>query len=172
MILRHDNEESMSDTSFRSRHGELLVRDVYEKDKVIFREGQESTDTYVIESGRIGVFKTAEGKQVRLAVLEKGAMFGEMAAVTGDKRAATAMALEQSVLVKISRTMVQQKIGACDPFIKALIHILINNLNRVNERYAVQNKVADKLLADLKASAGKTDQTTNKGAAPGTASQG
>ena len=58
-------------------------------------------------------------------------------------------------VVRISRTMVQQKIGACDPFIKALIHILINNLSRVNERYAVQNKMADKLLQDLKASTGK-----------------
>jgi len=141
--------------AIRSKHGELLTRDVYEKDKIIFREGQESTDAFVIESGRIGVFKTADGKLVRLAVLEKGAMFGEMAAVTGEKRSATTIALEQSVVVRISRSMVQQKIGACDPFIKALIHILINNLGRVNERYAVQNKVAEKLLHDLKASAEK-----------------
>lgn len=142
-------------TAIRSKPGELLARDVIEKDKVIFREGQDSTDAFVVESGRVGVFKMAEGKQVRLAVLEKGAMFGEMAAITGEKRSATTMALEQSVIVRISRTMVQQKIAACDPFIKALIHILINNLSRVNERYAVQNKVADKLLHDLKASTGK-----------------
>jgi CRP-like cAMP-binding protein len=147
--------DQASDVEIRSKPGEFLTRDIYEKDKVIFREGQDSTDAFVIESGRIGVFKTAEGKPVRLAVLEKGAMFGEMAAVTGDKRTATTIALEQSVLVRISRSMVQQKIRACDPFIKALIHILINNLGRVNERYAVQNKVAEKLLNDLKASAGK-----------------
>jgi CRP-like cAMP-binding protein len=145
----------MSDATIRGKQGEILVRDVYEKEKVIFREGQEGNDAYVVESGRIGVFKIVDGKPVRLAVLEKGAMFGEMAAITGEKRTATTMALEQSVVVRISRTMVQQKISTCDPFIKALIQILINNLNRVSEKYAIQNKVAEKLIADLKASAEK-----------------
>jgi CRP-like cAMP-binding protein len=145
----------MSDATIRGKQGEILVRDVYEKDKVIFREGQEGNDAYVVESGRIGVFKIVDGKPVRLAVLEKGAMFGEMAAITGEKRTATTMALEQSVVVRIPRTMVQQKISVCDPFIKALIQILINNLNRVSEKYAIQNKVAEKLIADLKASAEK-----------------
>jgi CRP/FNR family cyclic AMP-dependent transcriptional regulator len=148
----------MSDATIRSKSGELLVRDVHEKDKVIFREGQEGNDTYVVESGRIGVFKMVDNKPVRLAVLEKGAMFGEMAAITGEKRTATTIALEQSVVVRISRQMVQQKIGACDPFIKALIQILINNLNRVSEKYAIQNKVAEKLVADLKASASKEEK--------------
>jgi len=154
-------QESGSDKgrpmTMRGKAGEVLIRDIYEKDKVIFREGQDSSDAFIIESGKVAVYKLAEGKQVRLATLEKGAMFGEMAAITGEKRTATMIALEQSVIVRITRTHVQQKIAACDPFIKALIHILINNLSRVNERYAVQNKMADKLINDLKASAGKIE---------------
>jgi len=153
----NDPEHAGEAGTIRTKTGELLTRDVFEKDKIIFREGQDSTDAFVVESGKIGVFKTADGKPVRLAVLEKGAMFGEMAAVTGEKRSATMIALEQSVVVRISRAMVQQKIAVCDPFIKALIHILINNLSRVNERYATQNKMADKLLHELKASTGKTE---------------
>jgi CRP-like cAMP-binding protein len=137
--------------SIRAKPGELLKRVPYEKDKVIFREGHDGTDAFVLESGRIGVFKTTGGKSVRLAVLEKGAMFGEMAAITGERRSATMIALEPSVVVRISKTTIQQKIGACDPFVKALINILINNLSRVNERYATTNTVAEKLLNDLKA---------------------
>ena len=34
---------------------ELLKRVPYEKDKVIFREGHDGTDAFVLESGRIGV---------------------------------------------------------------------------------------------------------------------
>jgi CRP-like cAMP-binding protein len=143
-------------TSFRAKPGELLSRIPIEKDKVIFREGHDGSDAFVVESGRIGVFKTTDGKPVRLAVLEKGAVFGEMAAITGERRTATTIALEASVLVKISRTTIQQKIAACDPFIKALIAILINNLSRVNERYATTNKMAEKLLNDLKAAQEKS----------------
>jgi len=140
-----------TETSFRAKAGELLKRIPYEKDKVIFREGHDGTDAFVLESGRIGVYKTTDGKAVRLAVLEKGAMFGEMAAITGERRSATTIALEPCVVVRISKTTIQQKIGACDPFVKALINILINNLSRVTERYATTNNVAEKLLNDLKA---------------------
>lgn len=146
--------------SLRAKRGELLARIPYEKDKVIFREGGDGTDTFVVESGKIGVFKMVDDKPVRLAVLEKGAMFGEMAAITGERRSATTIALEHSVVVRISRTTMQQKIGACDPFIRALLAILINNLSRVNERYATTQKAAEKMLADLKASA----QTAKDGA--------
>ncbi len=145
------DHEAATETSIRSKHGELLKRVPYEKDKVIFREGHDGTDAFVLESGRIGVYKTTEGKPVRLAVLEKGAMFGEMAAITGERRTATTIALEPCVVVRISKSTIQQKIGACDPFVRALIAILINNLSRVNERYATTNTVAEKLLHDLKA---------------------
>lgn len=139
-------------TKVRAKSGELLARILVEKDKIIFREGQDGNDAFVVESGRIGVFKTVEGKPVRLATLEKGAMFGEMAAITGERRTATTIALEPTVVVRISRTTMQQKIAACDPFVRALLAILINNLSRVNERYATTAKAAEKMLADLKAS--------------------
>lgn len=139
-------------TSLRAKRGEILARILFEKDKAIFREGQDSTDTFVVESGKIGVYKTVEGKQVRLAVLEKGAMFGEMAAITGERRTATTIAIEPSVVCRISRSTMQQKINSCDPFIRALLAILVNNLSRVNERYATTANAAEKMLADLKAS--------------------
>lgn len=158
-------------TSLRAKRGELLARIPYEKDKIVFREGQDGTDAYVVESGRIGVFKNVEGKPVRLAVLEKGAMFGEMAAITGERRTATTIAIEPSVVVRISRSTMQQKIGACDPFIKALLAILINNLSRVNERYVTTTKVAEKLLADLKATQVEKEPPANKTGPQGTDGQ-
>jgi CRP-like cAMP-binding protein len=151
MIELGQGTETEARTSIRAKAGEILTRIPFEKDKIIFREGQDGTDAYVVESGRIGVFKTTDGKPLRLAVLEKGAIFGEMAAITGERRSATTIAVEPSVVVRISKTTIQQKIAHCDPFIKALIAILINNLGRVNERYATTNKVAEKLLSDLKA---------------------
>ena len=139
--------------SVRTERGEPLFRVAYAQDQVIFPEGGDSTDAFVVESGTVGIFKTVEGRLVRLGVLEKGAVFGEMAAVTGAQRSATAMALEPCVVVRISRAIVQNRLATCDPFIKAMIHILINNLGRVNERFAVHHQLADQLLHDLKASA-------------------
>ena len=82
------------EATIRAKRGELLIRLAYDKDKIIFREGDTSNDAYVVQSGKVGVFKNAEGKMLRLAVMEKGAMFGEMAAITGEPRGATMIALE------------------------------------------------------------------------------
>lgn len=137
-------------TSMRAKPGELLRRVMYEKDKIIFREGHDGTDAYILESGRVGVFKETDGKSIRLTVLEKGAMFGEMAAITGELRSATTIAIEPAVVIRISKATIQQKIAACDPFVRALITILVNNLSRVTDRYASTNTIAEKLLVELK----------------------
>lgn len=147
-----DHAQAEDDSaSIRAKRGEILSRALYEKDKVIFREGHNGTDAFVLESGRVGVFKTVEGKVVRVAVIEKGAMFGEMAAITGEVRSATTIALEPCTIVKIPKSTVQSKINACDPFIKALLELLISNLSRTTQRYVTTNTVAEKLLKEFKA---------------------
>ena len=140
--------------NIRARRGLMLARLLFEKDKVIFSEGQDSHDAFVVESGRVGVFKTIDGKPVRLAILEKGALFGEMAAITGDRRSATTLALETTTLVRISNTTIQKKLAGCDPFVKALLNILIVNLNRTTENYALKTTVADQLVTELHATLG------------------
>ena len=154
------------EATIRAKRGELLIRLAYDKDKTIFREGDTSTDAYVVQSGKVGVFKDAEGKMLRLAVMEKGAMFGEMAAITGEPRGATMIALEPTVVVRISKAMMRQKIQACDPFVKALLDILITNLTRVNERFVAKNAMVDKLVTELKAGALGGEKISD-GATPG-----
>ena len=145
-----DNVQENKSANVRAKRGEVLARVSYETEKIIFREGQDSTNAFVLESGRIGVFKTVEGKTARLAVLEPGAMFGEMAAITGEPRAATTMALEPCVVVRIPKSTMQSKMAGCDPFVRALLNILIDNLRRANERYVATAKTAERLLIDLK----------------------
>ena len=153
--------------SIRAKRGEILSRVLYEKDKVIFREGHNGTDAFVLESGRVGVFKTVDGKNVRLAVIEKGAMFGEMAAITGELRSATTVALEPCTIVKLPKSTVQSTINSCDPFIKAPLELLISNLSRTNQRYVTTNTVAEKLLTQFKAAhAEKPDATPAPAADP------
>ena len=148
-----EQNQEAAKAQLRTGSKDVLSRVTIDKDKIVFQEGQDSTDLFMIESGRIGVYKTVDHKSVPLAVLEKGAMFGEMAAFTNEKRSATAKALELSVIVRIPKTLVMQKISACDPFIRALIDILINNLSRTNERYVAKNQTYDRLMQELKSGA-------------------
>jgi len=72
-----------------------------EKGETIIQEGEIDDSFYILISGQV-VVKTG-GK--KLAVLEKGQCFGEMAYLTGEARTATIITKEECILLKISSTL-------------------------------------------------------------------
>jgi CRP-like cAMP-binding protein len=64
-----DDDGSADSATLRAKRGALLARILYEKDKIIFAEGHPGTDAYVVESGRVGVFKTIDGKPAKWRLL-------------------------------------------------------------------------------------------------------
>ena len=58
----------------------------------------------MIQSGRVRVFReTADHIRTPLTELSAGAYFGEVALVTGQPRTASVEAMEESVLIKVSK---------------------------------------------------------------------
>ncbi len=68
---------------------------------VLFREGDEGSDMYIIQSGLVRITRRVGGQEVELAVLPAGEFFGEMAIVNNRPRSATATTVEESVLLVI-----------------------------------------------------------------------
>lgn len=60
--------------------------------KVIFKEGEEGDQMYIIQEGTVRISKNIDGKEYTLAVLGKGDFFGEMALLTRVQRTATVTA--------------------------------------------------------------------------------
>lgn len=67
----------------------------------IITEGQPGATFYVVVSGKLSV--RAGVQKTELAVLERGAAFGEMSLLTGETRNATVVALEDCVLLELGR---------------------------------------------------------------------
>ena len=70
---------------------------------VIFQEGEEGDQMFIIQEGRVKVSRRIGGKEQVLAVLGKGDFFGEMALVTRERRTATITALEALRLLAFNR---------------------------------------------------------------------
>ncbi len=70
---------------------------------VIFREGEEGDQMFIIQDGRVKVSRFLGGKEQLLAVLGKGDFFGEMALVTRERRMATVTTLEVVRLLAFNR---------------------------------------------------------------------
>ncbi len=75
----------------------------YAAGESILSEGSTGLGLFVITSGRVEVFKTHEGRKLRLAVLEGGDVLGEMALLDDQPRSASAAALDDTDCLLLSR---------------------------------------------------------------------
>ncbi len=66
----------------------------YERGATLFREGDAADEVFVVRTGRVKVCSRRAGREVILAVLDEGALLGELSAVDGVPRSATVVALE------------------------------------------------------------------------------
>jgi CRP/FNR family cyclic AMP-dependent transcriptional regulator len=75
----------------------------YPPGAVIFREGDEGSEMYILQKGKVRVSKSFAGKLHVIAVLQKGDFFGEMAIVNLIKRTATVTAIEAVEVLAFDR---------------------------------------------------------------------
>ena len=116
-------------------HGDNVRKEHYEKGATIFFEGDPGDAMFIVETGSVGIVKALDGEIIRLATLGDGELFGEMAIIDGGKRMASAVAQEDSVVLRISRETMEAKLAEYDPFFQALIKILIKDLRNVHRAY-------------------------------------
>src|SRR5215471_12350986 len=74
----------------------------FNKGHVLFHEGDDGEDMYIIQSGRVAIKKRVKDSDTVLATLEKGDFFGEMAILERMPRSATAELVEDGDLIVIS----------------------------------------------------------------------
>ena len=69
---------------------------------VLFREGDDPNELFVVMSGRIAIAnKSIDGRESMVALMEEGDLFGEMGLFDGRGRSAEARALESSVVTAV-----------------------------------------------------------------------
>lgn len=75
----------------------ISIEKTFNKDRVIFFEGSESTGFYIVISGKVKIYKLSpEGKEQILHFFGPGEPFGEVPAFTGDPFPAYAEAIEET----------------------------------------------------------------------------
>ena len=67
----------------------------------VFAEGDQGRDMYIICSGKVNIWRKNGGRKVSLANLAEGESFGEMGLVRGGERSAGAIAVEDTIALRI-----------------------------------------------------------------------
>jgi CRP-like cAMP-binding protein len=74
----------------------------------VFEEGETGAEMFIIQSGEVEILKTGDNQEHRLALLEEGDFFGEMAILENMPRTASARAVTDCQLVRIDRSTFDQ----------------------------------------------------------------
>ncbi len=111
----------------------------FKKGQLVFTEGELGSEMFIIQAGKIRIFKNIDGFDQTLTVLEKGDFFGEMSILEGMPRSASAEAEEDCDLIKINSANFVA-------MIKSNIEIAIRIMRKLSLRLREANVQIEKLM--------------------------
>ncbi len=112
------------------------------KGQTIVAKGEASRDVFLIQEGRVEVLLyAASGREVSLRTLSEGQLFGELAAIDGEARSASIIAVSDARLLAMSpqafRSVIADSREAADWLVRRLTAQIRSLTNRVFELSAL-----------------------------------
>ena len=115
----------------------------YARDAHVFVEGDPAGAVYGIVEGRVRIYSTTRGgREVALAQRDHGQLLGELSAIDGLPRSASAVTVEDSELVAVSGVAFNEWLVEHPELMLALLRMLANRL-RATTRQHVEHQSGD-----------------------------
>jgi CRP/FNR family cyclic AMP-dependent transcriptional regulator len=115
-----------------------------ERNDILFSEGDEAHELFVVLTGRIAIAKKSpDGRESLVALMEPGDVFGEMPLFDGEPRSAFARALERSELVRVPFDVVQTELEAQPALLWEVVALFASRLRTTDDA------LADAMLLDV-----------------------
>ena len=114
----------------------------YPKDTMIFSENEPGAELYIIQKGTVKISKIVNDKEVLIALLPSGDIFGEMALLENKPRSASAIAHDGVTLLAVNRSNFQKMIQGQPQLITRLTILLSERI------WFIYNQLANTLIKD------------------------
>jgi CRP/FNR family cyclic AMP-dependent transcriptional regulator len=102
------------------------------KNQTIFSQGETADAVFSIQTGRVKLTVVSpEGKEAVVAILERGAFFGESCLTGQPKRTATATTLEDSTLVRLDKDVMIHVLSGKPALAKYFMSYLLAHTTRI-----------------------------------------
>ncbi len=121
---------------------EGLERITYHPDDHIFKEGDEGDCAYLIENGSVELSTLQKKEIIKIGILEKDDLFGEMALIDKRPRMATVTVLEETQVIRIPRSLIEENLINVNPIIGHLLRLVLKRFRQShhslmgNDQYA------------------------------------
>jgi CRP/FNR family cyclic AMP-dependent transcriptional regulator len=106
----------------------------YQRNEVIFEEGNQGDEMFIIHRGSVRILKkTTGGEERSLSILGPGEFFGEMALIDNSPRSASAIAEEQDTqLIVLDKSKFTYMVQQLPDFSLAIMRKLSQRLREIN----------------------------------------
>lgn len=131
-----------ADPADLERIAERIERRSFQQGEELVREGAMGSSVYFIGSGRCEVKKLLGGKVERLAVLEPGDLFGEMAVVDPQSRSASVVAIEPVEAFILSAWEFREALHGSFRMTMQVLRVLAERLRRLEEELSAARAAA------------------------------
>ncbi len=131
-LLAGGNQESDSAPRSKGSSGAVqLDRRTVVGGQILFEEGEDGHEAYLISDGKIDIYRVRDGREEVIATLGRGEIVGEMSLIDNRPRAASARARAGTSLVVISRGDLKKRMArleSSDRLLKLLVDTLVRRL--------------------------------------------
>ncbi len=102
--------------------------------EILFEEGSQGRELFIIQSGRVGVYKDTPEGRIELATIEKGGIVGEMSLLDNLPRSATIEALEETRALIVNESVFQAALQKAPIWLTSIVKIVVSRLRDTNKR--------------------------------------
>ncbi|MCE7887241.1 MAG: EAL domain-containing protein [Alphaproteobacteria bacterium PRO2] len=119
----------------------IPTKKTFKSGEVIMRQGDPGESAYIIESGRVEILVTGRnGKVQNVGTRGPGTMIGEMALVDNAPRTATVQAVENCVLLEITKEDFSNRLQKADPILRMTSQVILTRYRDTLTRAEISNE--------------------------------
>lgn len=106
----------------------------YRRGDLVFCQGDDAAELFVVQTGQIAIAtRSVDGRESVVAVLEAGALFGEMPLFDSETRSADARALKSSEILAVSYEDVRRMLEGRPELLWSVVRLLVRRLRAADE---------------------------------------
>ncbi len=116
------------------RGGLHLPQETFEAGSLILKEGDVGDRAYMIVSGQCRAFRSADGQRETLTTMGPGEVFGEMALLLDEPRAASVEAVDQVMVLVLDKSTMAEGLGM-EGWTGSLVRALAQRFRRLEQQF-------------------------------------
>jgi CRP/FNR family cyclic AMP-dependent transcriptional regulator len=109
---------------------DIIQRRSFKDGETVFREGELGSTAFLVQSGDVEISRMVDDNVKVLGIIGTNGIFGEMALIDEKPRMATAKVKGGAIIMTITKMMYERKLKSTDPFIRALLRILVQTVRQ------------------------------------------